>query len=107
MSAVTKGCLAGTGVCFVSHKGEVFPCGYLPLAAGDVKETPLERIWNDSELFASLRDPDLLTGKCGACEFKRACYGCRARAYGMTGEYLAEEPFCTYIPRGNTVQERS
>jgi radical SAM protein with 4Fe4S-binding SPASM domain len=99
MNAMTKGCLAGTGVCFVSHRGEVFPCGYLPLEAGNVRRDPFQQIWESSTLFAELRDPDLLTGKCGLCEYKRVCSGCRARAYGMTMEYLGEEPFCLYEPR--------
>ena len=98
MNAMTKGCLAGSGVCFISHRGEVFPCGYLPLAAGDIRIQPLQEIWEGSPLFAELRDPDRLTGKCGLCEFKRVCGGCRARAYGMTLEYLGEEPFCSYEP---------
>jgi radical SAM protein with 4Fe4S-binding SPASM domain len=99
MNAMTKGCLAGTGVAFVSHRGEVFPCGYLPLAAGNVRDTPFQEIWESAPLFVELRDPDKLTGKCGLCEFKRVCGGCRARAYGMTMEYLGEEPFCTYEPQ--------
>ena len=99
MSAMTKGCLAGTGVCFISHRGEVFPCGYLPLEAGNIRRQSFREIWQESHLFAHLRDPDLLGGKCGLCEFKRVCGGCRARAYGMTLEYLGEEPFCTYQPR--------
>jgi radical SAM protein with 4Fe4S-binding SPASM domain len=98
MNAMTKGCLAGTGVCFVSHRGEVFPCGYLPLQAGNVRQQPFRQIWESSPLFAELRDPELLEGKCGLCEFKRVCGGCRARAYGMTLKYLGEEPFCTYEP---------
>ncbi len=98
MNAMTKGCLAGTGVCFVSHRGEVFPCGYLPLEAGNIRRQPFREIWEDSSLFVELRDPDLLGGKCGLCEFKRVCGGCRARAFGMTAEYLGEEPFCTYEP---------
>ena len=99
LHAMTKGCLAGTGVCFVSHKGEVFPCGYLPLRAGSVREQTLQEIWERSELFQTLRDPGRLEGKCGLCEFTRICAGCRARAYGMTGNYLGEEPFCVYEPR--------
>jgi radical SAM protein with 4Fe4S-binding SPASM domain len=98
MNAMTKGCLAGTGVCFVSHRGEVFPCGYLPLEAGNVRQQPFQQIWESSPLFGELRDPELLEGKCGLCEFKRVCGGCRARAYGMTMGYLGEEPFCTYEP---------
>jgi radical SAM protein with 4Fe4S-binding SPASM domain len=100
MSAMTKGCLAGTGVCFISHRGEVFPCGYLPVEAGNLRRQPFREIWEGSSLFAELRDPDLLGGKCGLCEFKRVCGGCRARAYGTTAAYLDEEPFCTYEPHG-------
>lgn len=96
MNAMTKGCLAGTGVCFVSHRGEVFPCGYLPVEAGNVRRQPFREIWEESALFSDLRDSSLLGGKCGLCEFKNVCGGCRARAYGMTHEYLDEEPFCTY-----------
>lgn len=99
MNAMTKGCLAGTGVVFVSHRGEIFPCGYLPLEAGNIRREPFQKIWEQSPLFTDLRDPDLLGGKCGICEFKRICSGCRARAYGMTMDYLGEEPFCTYEPR--------
>jgi radical SAM protein with 4Fe4S-binding SPASM domain len=98
MNAMTKGCLAGTGVCFVSHRGEVFPCGYLPVEAGNIRRQPFREIWEGSPLFAELRDSGLLGGKCGLCEFKNICGGCRARAYGMTHEYLDEEPFCTYEP---------
>ncbi len=98
MHAATKGCLAGTGVCFVSHRGQVFPCGYLPVEAGNVRQQDFGTIWEASPLFAEMRDPDRLTGKCGACAFKSLCSGCRARAYGMTGDYLAEEPFCVYQP---------
>ena len=103
MHAATKGCLAGTGVCFVSHRGEIFPCGYLPVSAGNVRKQTFGEIWQNSPLFAELRDPDLLKGKCGACQFKHVCAGCRARAYGMTGDYLAEEPFCAYDPETRTV----
>ena len=100
MNAATKGCLAGTGVTFVSHRGEVFPCGYLPVEAGHVRKQGFQDIWENSPLFAELRDVDLLGGKCGACEFKKLCSGCRARSFGMAGDYLAEEPFCTYEPHG-------
>lgn len=102
LHAMTRGCLAGTGVCFVSHRGEVFPCGYLPLEAGNIRQQPFREIWERSALFAELRDLNLLTGKCGLCEFKRICGGCRARAYGMTREYLGEEPFCMYEPRAKS-----
>ena len=98
MSAMTRGCLAGLAVCFVSHTGEVFPCGYLPVSCGNVKETEFETIWRDSPVFARLRG-GLLTGKCGACEFVKVCSGCRARAYHAAGDYMAEEPYCSYQPR--------
>lgn len=103
MHAATKGCLAGTGVTFVSHRGEVFPCGYLPVEAGNVRREAFGAIWQDSPLFAEMRNPDLLEGKCGICQFKSLCSGCRARAYGVTGNYLAEEPFCAYQPETREV----
>jgi AdoMet-dependent heme synthase len=99
MNAMTKGCLAGTGVAFISHRGEVFPCGYFPVEAGNLRRDNFQTVWQASPLFAELRDPGLLEGKCGICEFNRVCGGCRARAYGTTGNYLDEEPFCTYEPR--------
>ena len=103
LHAATKGCLAGTGVSFISHRGEVFPCGYLPVEAGHVREQNFSDVWQDSPLFAEMRDPSLLGGKCGACNFNHLCGGCRARSYGTTGDYLAEEPFCAYDPATNTV----
>ena len=98
MTAMTKGCLAGQAVCFVSHTGEVFPCGYLPVSSGNVKTLGLPRIWRDSQIFADLRDDTKLDGKCGCCEYKKVCMGCRARAFAMTGDYLAEEPNCGFTP---------
>lgn len=100
MAAMTKGCLAGTGVCFISHKGEVFPCGYLPVTSGNVRTKSFAEIWRTSEVFAKLRNPDLLGGKCGDCEYKKVCEGCRARAFYQTGDYMAEEPYCIYVPKG-------
>ncbi|HXZ81504.1 MAG TPA: radical SAM protein [Terriglobales bacterium] len=99
MNAMTKGCLAGTGVCFISHEGEVFPCGYLPVLAGDLRRKSFAEIWNDSEVFEQLRETNNLKGKCGCCEFRNVCMGCRARAFAATGDYLAEEPFCVYEPK--------
>jgi radical SAM protein with 4Fe4S-binding SPASM domain len=99
MNAMTKGCLAGTGVCFISHKGEIYPCGYLPVIAGDLKKQTFAEIWRDAEVFRQLRRTDNLEGKCGCCEFRNVCMGCRARAYAATGNYLSEEPFCVYEPR--------
>lgn len=99
MNAMTRGCLAGTGVCFISHQGGVFPCGYLPLEAGNLRRQKFSDVWENSDLFASLRDVGNLKGKCGVCEFRNICEGCRARAFGCSGDYLAEEPFCLYTPR--------
>jgi radical SAM protein with 4Fe4S-binding SPASM domain len=96
MHASTRGCLAGTGVCFVSHTGKVFGCGYLPVEAGDLAEQTLAEIWETSPLFAELRSFDRLRGKCNGCDYVSVCGGCRARAYGMTGDYLGEEPLCAY-----------
>lgn len=98
LAAVTRGCLAGTGVCFISHRGDVQPCGYLPLVAGNVLKQPFHEIWEDAALLRSLRDLDNLTGKCGICEYRASCAGCRARAYYDTGDYLSGEPYCAYIP---------
>jgi radical SAM protein with 4Fe4S-binding SPASM domain len=98
MSAMTRGCLAGSGVAFISHRGDVQPCGYLPLVAGNVTAAPFHEIWEGSLLFKELRDLNNLKGKCGDCEFKGFCAGCRARAYYETGDYLSEEPYCIYIP---------
>ncbi|WP_330340264.1 TIGR04053 family radical SAM/SPASM domain-containing protein [Streptomyces sp. NBC_00557] len=89
---------AGRGFVFVSHTGTVHPSGFLPLGAGNVRETPLPEIYRTSELFTGLRDPDRLGGRCGACEFRRVCGGSRSRAYGVTGDPYAEEPWCVYRP---------
>jgi radical SAM protein with 4Fe4S-binding SPASM domain len=105
MSAMTKGCLAGTGVCFISHEGEIFPCGYLPVIAGDLRKQSFAEIWDRAEVFQQLRDTDNLKGKCGCCEFRNVCMGCRARAYAATGDFLDEEPFCVYQPRMAELKE--
>ena len=96
--AMTRGCLGGIGFCFISYKGEVFPCGYLPVLCGDIRQTNFRQIWEESEIFNNLRDYSKLKGKCGICEFNKLCGGCRARAYAATGDYLAEEPYCIYTP---------
>jgi heme b synthase len=98
LDAVTRGCLGGIGFCFISHRGEVQPCGFLAVKAGNIRERSFAAIWKNSDLFITLRDYDKLQGKCGICEFKRVCGGCRARAYEATGNYLAEEPLCSYMP---------
>jgi radical SAM protein with 4Fe4S-binding SPASM domain len=98
LSAMTRGCLAGTSVCFVSNEGEVYPCGYLPVSAGNVRTERFADIWHSSEVFQQLRNPAALEGKCTVCRFESICGGCRARAYAATGSFLAEEPFCSYRP---------
>jgi radical SAM protein with 4Fe4S-binding SPASM domain len=94
----SKGCLAGLAVLFVSHQGDVFPCGYLPVKCGNILEKNLTEIWYHSEDLARMRDSSGLEGKCGICGYKQVCGGCRGRAYAATGNYMAQEPFCAYIP---------
>lgn len=106
MNAMTKGCLAGTGVCFISHEGEVYPCGYLPVIAGDLRKQTFAEIWDHSQVFAELRHTENLKGKCGCCEFRNVCMGCRARAFAATGDFMAEEPFCLYEPRTKSVARK-
>jgi len=95
----SRGCLAGLGVLFVSHRGDVYPCGYLPVHCGNILEERLIEIWDENKDLARMRDVAALEGKCGLCSYKQVCAGCRARAFGMTGNYMAEEPFCAYLPR--------
>lgn len=93
-----RGCMAGNGFCFVSHVGDVFGCGFLPVSAGNIRRQSFREIYEKSPLFLKLRDHNLLAGKCGRCEFKAACGGCRARALSVNGAVLAEEPYCLYQP---------
>ena len=93
-----RGVNDGQGVLFVSHVGDVYPSGFLPLERGNIRERALAEIYRDDELFRSLRDADLLGGKCGLCEFRKVCGGSRARAYAMTGDPMAEEPACAHLP---------
>ena len=99
MDALTRGCLGGTGFCFISHTGQVQPCGYLELDCGNVRETPFPEIWRSSKHFIEFRTPAEYKGKCGSCEYHRVCGGCRARAHSLTGDHLAEEPLCAYTPK--------
>ncbi|MEW6186328.1 MAG: heme b synthase [Thermodesulfobacteriota bacterium] len=99
LDAVTRGCLGGTGFCFVSHVGQVQPCGYLEVDSGNVRTQTFPEIWASSPVFTALRDQTLFSGKCGRCEYFRVCGGCRARAFEATGNYLDEEPLCTYQPK--------
>jgi heme b synthase len=93
-----RGCLAGQAFCFISHKGDVQPCGYFDYACGNVRETPLRTLWETAPLFQQFRKPDDYHGKCGLCEYRRVCGGCRARAYAATGDALGPEPLCAYVP---------
>jgi AdoMet-dependent heme synthase len=98
LHAMTRGCLGGSAFCFISHTGQVQPCGYLELDCGRITDKGFAEIWNESNVFQNLRDLGRYKGKCGRCEFIRVCGGCRARAYESTGDYLAEEPLCIYEP---------
>jgi heme b synthase len=98
LDSMTRGCLAGISFCFISHVGRVQGCGYLDVEAGDLRRQPFPDVWHNSPLFKQLRDISNLKGKCGVCEYRLACGGCRARAYEATGDYLAEEPYCVYTP---------
>jgi len=89
----------GKGFMFISHMGNVYPSGFLPIHAGNVRETPLAEIYRNAPIFKALRDTGRLEGKCGACEFKEICGGSRARAYALTGDPLAQEPCCIYQPK--------
>jgi radical SAM protein len=97
----------GKGFVFVSHIGEVFPSGFLPISAGSVRQQSLARIYRDSPLLRSLRDSSNLKGKCGECEFKEICGGSRARAYAMTGDLFAQEPCCIYTPKKKATPTRA
>jgi radical SAM protein len=94
-----KGINDGKGFVFISHRGEVFPSGFLPVSGGNIKKQSLGDIYRNSPLFKDLRDVGRLEGKCGRCEFREICGGSRARAYAMTGNAFAEEPCCVYEPK--------
>jgi heme b synthase len=100
MEAMTKGCLGGQGFAFVSYRGEVQPCGYLELVAGNIRETPFPEIWAQAELFQQLRRVDDYHGKCRVCQYRKVCGGCRARAFALTGDVLGDDPICPYEPVG-------
>lgn len=94
-----KGVNDGNGFVFISHTGDVYPSGLLPVTAGNVRDTPLSEIYRNSEVFKNLRNPDKYKGKCGVCEFRHVCGGSRSRAYNVTGDYMESEPYCIYIPK--------
>lgn len=98
MDRPAKGVNDGNGFLFISHTGEICPSGFLPLVAGNVKTESLVDVYRESELFTRLRDTSSLKGKCGVCEFNAVCGGSRARSWAMTGDELASDPTCVYVP---------
>jgi radical SAM protein len=98
-----RGVNAGNGFLFVSHLGEIFPSGFLPLMAGSVRERAVKDVYRESPLFLSLRDPDRLAGRCGRCEYRQICGGSRSRAFSLTGDPLETDPWCGYVPRADRV----
>jgi len=93
-----KGCIAGQLIAFIDIEGNVKPCSYFLRSAGNLKEKSFKEIWEESELFSEMRDFKRYKGRCGSCEYIGVCGGCRARADAIYGDYLEEEPFCSYIP---------
>ncbi len=94
-----KGCIAGQLICLIDVDGNVLPCSYFPKSAGNIFRESFRDIWENSELFRQLRDFKSYKGRCGVCEYIQVCGGCRARAYTVYGDYLEEEPFCSYVPK--------
>lgn len=97
----------GKGFVFVSHTGEIYPSGFLPISAGNVRRDSLVEVYRTSPLFRTLRDADNLHGKCGECEYRNLCGGSRSRSFALTGDYLAEDPRCVYQPKGGTAKRRT
>jgi len=94
----SKGCLAGQLICMIDVDGNVLPCSYFPLPAGNIRTQSFREIWEESPLFLEMRDFAGYKDHCGRCEYLNVCGGCRARAWAVTGDYLAGEPFCSYRP---------
>lgn len=95
----SKGCIAGQVIALIDVDGNVLPCSYFPKSAGNIRTRSFKDIWENSDLLKELRDFKKYKGKCGSCEYLSVCGGCRARAYAVHGDYLGEEPFCSYTPR--------
>ena len=100
-----RGINDGKGFVFISHLGEVFPSGFLPVSAGNIRKQSLTELYRHSPLFVSLRDSSNLKGKCGVCEFREVCGGSRARAHALTGDVFAEEPCCIWHPKAYQPEE--
>jgi len=94
------GCMAGTEYCRITPDGDVTPCPYMTVSAGNVRRQSFTDIWQESPVLLALRDPSRLTGRCGSCEYKEICGGCRCRAYAGFDDYLAEDPACPHVPTG-------
>jgi radical SAM protein with 4Fe4S-binding SPASM domain len=94
----SKGCLCGQNIALIDRLGNLQPCSYLPVSAGNVRETPLREIWESSKLLLELRDT-AAHGECGVCEYREVCGGCRARAYFVSANHLEKDPVCSYIPK--------
>lgn len=94
----SKGCLAGQLICLIDVDENILPCSYFPKSAGNLRKQSFKQIWEESQLFLELRDFKGYKNNCGKCEYVNVCGGCRARAYAMSGDYLAQEPFCSYQP---------
>jgi radical SAM protein with 4Fe4S-binding SPASM domain len=95
-----RGVNSGNGFLFVSHTGGIFPSGFLPVPGGSVRTSTLADVYRDSELFRTLRTPDLLKGRCGRCEYRSICGGSRSRAFALTGDWMQTDPWCGYQPKG-------
>ncbi len=95
------GCMGGKSFAFISHTGSVQICGFLDISAGELKDNDLNfvEIWKNSRFLNEIRNVDCYSGKCGICEYRRVCGGCRARAYAADGDYMGSEPFCLYQPK--------
>jgi radical SAM protein with 4Fe4S-binding SPASM domain len=94
-----KGCIAAQTICLIDCFGNLKPCSYFHSSVGNVKQIPFKELWFNSKTFKDLRDFSKYEGKCGECEFINVCGGCRARADAVHGDYMAEEPFCNYVPQ--------
>jgi radical SAM protein with 4Fe4S-binding SPASM domain len=99
------GCMAGTEYGRITPTGDVTPCPYMTVVAGNVREKSFTEIWRDSPVLGELRDRNRLKGRCGTCEFNELCGGCRCRAHAAFGDYLQEDPACTYQPTGKPLEE--